>query len=500
MKIRARWVIAAVLGWAAGGCGGEEAPPPVPSSPACPEQDRLGGGECAGAPAEPVCPAEVCADDAACAQVIQVNGDAGLQAALAQASAGDCVALAPGSYGDALLPPGVSLLGRSAAEVSVARVEVEAGTAALVRGLSIGAGGMLVREAAEGVILDSARVAGSAGDGITVEPGAALAVSDTTIEGSGRIGLLAFDGADVRVERSVLATNAYAAVWTQALCAQDCSCAAPAKLALRSSILRENGAYGAVLFGTVGTITAVDVKGTTGDLTQFQRGGAGLTAAGCSEVAAKSVRVLDNHDYGVLVERSAATLGEEGVVDDVEIRGNAVGLWVNAAPGLPVTVTGALIDRNRGVGVGVAGDAEGGLPGEERSFVFCRSVVSGTERDMLPAFGADPGAQPSEIGHGIAWLNAALDAGSEEPAAPVEVTIDTVTLGANADESLLIDGAASGVLTGLVFEGSDAAKGIRQQNLGGMAPLSPPAGVMFSSADDRAVAIPVPQSAPPPES
>lgn len=498
MKIWARWVVAAALGWAAGGCGGDEVPAPAPSS-ACPEQDRAAGGECVGAPAEPVCAAELCADGAACARVIQVHDDAGLEATLAQASAGDCVALAPGSYGDALLPPGVSLLGRSAAEVSVARVEVEAGAGALVRGLSIGAGGMLVREAAEGVRLESARVAGSAGDGITVEPGAALAIADVTIEGSDRIGLLAFEGSDVSVERSVLAANAYAAVWTQALCGLGCTCAAPAKLALRRSILRDNGAYGAVLFGTLGAITAVDVKGTTGDPQQFQRGGAGITAAGCSDVVAKRLRVLDNHDYGVLLERSAAVLGEEGVDGDVEIRGNTVGLWVNAAPGRPVTVTGALIDENRGVGVGVAGDVEGGLPGEERSFVFCRSAVSRTAREMLPAFGADPGAQPAEIGHGLTWLNAALDTGGGDPAAPVRVTIDEVALGDNAGASLLIDGAASGSLTGLVFQGGDAEKGILQQNLGGAAPLSPPAGAPFSSTNDRTIDVPAPRSAPPTE-
>src|SRR5579883_1639577 len=82
---------------------------------------------CAGVPAGPVCGDATCTQGVTCAKVVSAASDADLQGALASAQAGTCIALQPGTYGDAALPGGVSLLGRSAADVHVDGVTVGPG-------------------------------------------------------------------------------------------------------------------------------------------------------------------------------------------------------------------------------------------------------------------------------------------------------------------------------------------------------------------------------------
>ena len=65
--------------------------------------------------------------------MIHAKTDAELQAATAMAKAGTCISLAPGTYGAAALPGGVSLLGRSPDDVHLAlghahRQRVQKGT------------------------------------------------------------------------------------------------------------------------------------------------------------------------------------------------------------------------------------------------------------------------------------------------------------------------------------------------------------------------------------
>src|SRR5689334_21825510 len=96
--------VAAVVGL--GGCSSSSGPA------TCPETDKV-AGVCAGVPAD-----DVCGNDT-CTSVIDVASDADLQAKAKAAAQGACLALAPGKDKTVTLPGGVSLLGRSAADVTV---------------------------------------------------------------------------------------------------------------------------------------------------------------------------------------------------------------------------------------------------------------------------------------------------------------------------------------------------------------------------------------------
>src|SRR4051794_3157991 len=87
-------------------------------APDCAAPDHL-AGVCVGVPAADVCSTDTCTEGVACAAVVEVGSDAELAPKAAAATAGTCLSLAPGHYGAVALPGGVSLLGRSAAEVAV---------------------------------------------------------------------------------------------------------------------------------------------------------------------------------------------------------------------------------------------------------------------------------------------------------------------------------------------------------------------------------------------
>jgi hypothetical protein len=229
------------------GCGEEDAAPA-----GCPVEHQI-GGVCAGVPAAPLCDGEFCVAQVACAETIYVRDDASLQAAIAGAGAGTCIALAPGSYGTAVLPGGVSLLGRWAGSVSVAGVWLRAGEGAVVRGITVGGGGIVVNGAAS-VRIESVLASRSKYDGIAVHAGSSVSLITSTVEHAERYGLNAEDPIAVSVEASVFAANSKGGIFTQCLdmcagCLASCDCEVQPSLSARASVVR---VYLVMLFVVLG--------------------------------------------------------------------------------------------------------------------------------------------------------------------------------------------------------------------------------------------------------
>jgi len=465
------------------GCS-EEAAPVV-----CPAGNEI-RGVCAGVPAALVCGRHLCTsvtEGVVCVRTVEVNDDAGLQAAIAGATAGTCLALAPGSYGTANLPGGVRLLGRSADAVSLEGVTLGAGAGAVLRGVSVRTGGVKV-EGVKAATIASVRVSGSVSDGIEVLPGSSVTIVTSTVEGAQRYGLSAMDAADVTVEQSAFSKNAAAGVWAQ--CGVNgCDCTVEAKLSIESSIVRGNLLLGMGLRGVSASLRQVDIVDTSGDPAEFYRDGAGLAVASCSDLHATGLRVQRSNAYGVLIDESHAELGKNAEGEGIEITENrGVGLWVKNINDknleydseeekklVGVELENGQIDANHGVGIGVSGGTRG--------FIICRSGVSNTRSSQMTVLqGGGFGAKPEDVGYGLAWLDKS------------EVSIDDSTFGGNELASILIDGAAEGSIIRVTLErgDNDEKKGILQQNFnGGMQPVVNGSSVILKQTSKEVHPVPV---------
>ena len=94
-------------------------------APGC-KDGHMVGSVCGGVPNDAVCEEDYCTEGVECAQVFQVDSGAAFNDAVAGATPGTCIALAPGNYGSVALPIGVSLLGKGADLVTVASIESRA--------------------------------------------------------------------------------------------------------------------------------------------------------------------------------------------------------------------------------------------------------------------------------------------------------------------------------------------------------------------------------------
>jgi hypothetical protein len=432
----------AVLFGASAGCGDAQV------LSACAEGDMVGGalGVCAGLAEAAVCGVDTCTEGISCVTTIKVRDDAELQAALADASAGTCIALAPGSYGSASLPGGVSLLGKSAADVAIEGVTLGAGKGAVVRGLTVRTGGLRIQGATEAQIT-SLLVVDSAGEGIEIGPGSSAKIAASTVRGSARYGIKVADGADVALDTSIVEASQGPGIW--AACSSECAaCAAPPKVAVTSSIVRDNHIGGIALFTTWANLKNVDIRRTApGDQWHPDTGGGGLSAVSCSNVVATALRVHDSASYGVLIDGSSVNMSSESAPDgDIDIRRNLMGVWVqNVAEPQSVVLTRALIDGNGAVGVGVSG--------QTGAFIFRRSSIRNTSLQAVPAESAGAQIGSTSVGDGFVWRDGS------------SVMMDSLTFSNNARASVLINGPAEGSISNVTLSGGDEQKGIAVQNV-----------------------------------
>jgi len=434
------------------GCGGDDSGSTQAGAGACPP-DRTIAGACAGVDSQPLCGGAVCTSGVACAKVIEVTNDAELAAATGSSAAGDCIALHPGSYGDAVLPGGVSLLGRAASAVRVHRVEVGAGSGSMLRGVTVDGGGIVLQDGARETRVDSVRVVASASDGIEVRTDASAHVRGSEISGSSRYGVSAIGAEGVTLEASLVQGSRGPGIWAE--CTAGCACVKPITLDLSQTIVRDSKRVGVSLIGARGSFTGVEIaENTVGD--NFEASG-GLVASKCSDVTARGLRIADNSAFGMLLDDSGGTIGAAGDDQGVQIERNLIGLWmqgIQKSAQSPVKVENAHLDGNSGVGVGFGGGSKG--------IIIYGCEVKSTALMTLPVLVHGVSAGSEDVGDGLSWL-----AGSA-------AQIDRVTLAGNGRESVLIDGevAMGSSIANLTLSGGDEAKGVVQQSFpsGGVAP------------------------------
>lgn len=478
----ARLLIGAAGVWLAG-CGGDDEP--APPSAACPPENLI-GDLCAGVPAGDICGADTCTEGVTCAAVVNAASDAALASAADSAAAGACIALAPGHYSAVTLPGGVSLLGRSAASVSIDGVTLGAGDGAVLRGLRVGTDGVRV-QGAGAVRIESVRITGERGvevDGLALDAGSAVMVSSSEIAASGRAGIFATDAA-VTLDRSVIHGAQLGGIRFQGSgCEADCNCASRPALIVTNSVIRDNHVIGIAVNGATLSLEGSDVTGSKpGDAQMTGQYGAGVSAAACSNiVGAKDVRVRGNTDWGLLVDDSTGTLGSDAAGEGIEISENLRGLWiqnVNKQGNCPdgatgcVSLHGATLDGNRGVGIGVSGAARG--------IILCRSAISSTSSFTMPVFDGMSVGQDA-VGDGVDWLGGSV------------VTIEELSLSGNARQSLLIDGPAEGDIGSVSLSGGDEGKPPVQQSF--TAGDAQPIGIGTPVATDPATTLGIPQDLP----
>lgn len=481
------WFSAAFMGGAAcatvAGCGGDELPTPA----TCPEENQI-RGVCVGVPKGVVYGGESC---------LKVANDEQLTSAALGASPGTCIVLGQGRYRAVTVPGGVSLIGSSADAVTIDGIALEPGAGAVVRGLTVGQGGVSVK-GATGVRIDSVRIVGARDyprDGVEILEGSSVDIVNSEIVGSGRVGVFAM-GSNVSLERSVVsgAQRGGIVVERQDPCAADCTCTDRPELTVTLSAIRKNHIVGVSLHGAKASLQDVDVIETKeGDRIQKGAYGGGISAAECSTVSrASRVKVLDSRFYGILVDRSMAWLGNEEDEDDfIEVGGNTLGLWIQntkiPAQGSPdechhheteqpcsVVLHNGKLDRNAAVGIGVAGASKG--------IILCKSSITNTTKRYLDII-AGSGAN-KELGDGVEWLGGS------------EVFIDGLALGGNARNSLLIDGPATGKIEGLRFMSAADERPLQQRFTEGDA--QPAAiGVELRITDESKFAIPTSPSVAP---
>jgi len=396
----ARWLALAVLSAGLVGCGSDDQP--VVEEATCTELD----GECVGVPLNAVCTADPCIDGVACTQVLSAANDAELGDAITQASAGDCITLAPGSYGAVPLPDGVSLLGRSAKEVSVGTVSLAGGSNAWVRGLSI-EGGLDIGSATE-VQVEAVSIHGGQ-DGLAAGPGASVTLVRSQIDGAARYGVWGEAATSIAIEHSIITAAGDGGIWTD--CDPDqqvdpCTCAAKPDASLDHVLLTGNGYLGAGFRGTAATLRTVHILET--HPANLAMAG-GLSASHCSELDAANLRVVGFTDqskdepdgYGVLVDGSSASFGADLEQRGIIIVNTKRGLWLQrigapaSEPDQSVSLDSVEVSGCYGTGIG--------LDLEARGIIIVNTKVADTFNSMMPIdTGSGGSGAPTIVGLGVA--------------------------------------------------------------------------------------------------
>jgi hypothetical protein len=366
-------------------------------------------GGCAGVPDGNICGGAACTDGVTCANVVNAKDDGELQGALASATAGACIALTGSTYGDAALPGGVSLLGRGASVANVHSVTVNAGMGAVVRGVTVGGGGITIANGAAGVRVDSVHVLKPDANAITLGTGSSATIVSSTLEGAGSAtdsrgplggnAIYAAQAAGLDIEKTYITSTYGPGIWAQS-CTDGCTCTATAmKLNVHGIIIEGAELVAMALGGVNATIDDVTLTGTIPFHRDGQQGG-GLAAFQCTNLTATNFRSTSNMLYGVLVDHSSAQIGDANAVGSVDISDNKTyGAWIQnistmqggSAQG--VSLSGARLKGNQGVGIGLDGNAQGII------IEGCESTGTGSK--TLPTIVPGPGQ--ASVGDGLLW-------------------------------------------------------------------------------------------------
>lgn len=465
-SVMGRLALGVVLVAALAGCGEDE-----PPAPPCSMLD----GVCVGVPAGPICEEATCTQGVTCAALHAVSSEVELSDALERALAGDCITLAPGSYGDVALPGGVSLLGRSAAEVRVAAVTLGEGSGAWLRGMEI-RGGIDVGSATA-VRIEATRIVG-ADRGLRLAAGASATVVSSEVAGAREHGILGRGFASLAVERSVVKGGEGPGLWLQ--CAEaGCDCTEKPSVTIDHVLVTGNRLVSTNLVGVSATMRSVHLIETRAE--GFTPGG-GLSVGGCADLGYAALRIEQTGSYGLLIDSASArplgnSLEDKGIV----VIGGKPGIWVQRVagddPSQEVVLDGIDVRACGGTGLGFDLSARG--------IVVIGGKVAGTVNVTMPVEPAIQGRQ-ADVGMGVMWK-----AGST-------ATIQSLELSGNQGIGLLIDGSVgegSGI-SGLAFSGGDEDDGVVQQQVG-METMAPEVnGVELQQSPEKVAEVPVGPSAP----
>jgi hypothetical protein len=427
------------------------------------------------------CGGEECGEDCTlgvrCSEVIDVPSDADLEDAAAAASAGSCIALAPGSYGEVTLPGGASLLGPGADAVTVGSVTVRAGGGAVVRRVHVG-GVVRLEPNATDVRLAELRVTGSK-NGVQAAAGVSVTLSDSLVTGVPEIGVVAVDAARLTVERTRVVGSGRSGFWAQ--CASGC------EVALSGIELEGNAYYGAVLVGAQAALRSVAIRGTRIVL-EDENSGVGLVASAGATVEARDLSIESSGAFGFLVANASAKLGGTGDEKGIIIINNKKGGgWVTGTgAGQIVHLENVTMTGNAGVGLGVGASAKG--------IIIINNRIEKTSLASVEAEGwVDDGGMliktpigQASVGDGLLW------------SAGADLAVEGLTLSENGRQPLLIDGAVGGgSIKGLVLEKGDEKKGVVQQAApAGAASPSVESGVAIDKQEQAPHATAVAPKAP----
>jgi hypothetical protein len=405
-----------------------------------------------------------------CLEVLPAANDAELADAVARSMAGDCITLAPGSYLGVALPPGVSLLGRSAHEVHIGALSLGAGSGAWLRGVSVD-GGVDVGSAT-GVRIEAVRIRG--GDE-TLELGAGAVATVVSSEiGGGQLGITGRAPASLTVERSLILESAGPGIAVQ--CAEaSCACTVKPDVSLDRVRLKKNSLVSASFLGVRAAVRQVDIVETQSGANFAP--GAGIAFSACSEVNYASLTVKSAGAYGVLIDSSSASpfgssLEEKGII----VIDGKPGVWVQGIgsmdPNQQVILDGLDIQDCLGSGLGFDLGSMG--------IIVIDGKVENTHAVEMPVEPSNEGAVAS-VGIGVVWK--ALSA----------VSIQSLTVSGSEGRGFVIDGPVgpNSTIGALTLLAGDETDGVLQQQVadGEAAPTT--GGIQLQRSPEKLSDVPV---------
>lgn len=334
-----------------------------------------------------------------------------IPAAYAAATAGAVIAVGAGSYsGDVAMnvkaarlwgvcPERTELVGDGSLLGTIEIQGLASGTeihSVAVRGLT----GVLVNGASD-VLLDRLWVHGTSRRGVHLQRSLGTVIVDSLIEQTREFGIIDIGG-EVTVERTVVRATAPAAtqIWGRGINVMDCNppegCNPTARstVTLRASVIEDNHEIGVHITGSDGLVEGSVVRATWPEAAASAAGfgirvemscvPVGCDAAFASTATIRGSLVERNHDIGIVVMGSSATIESTTVRETIPRatdQAHGIGILlqypIGTAQSFPefaprAVVRTSLIERNTDLGVYVSGAA---------SFEMDSSVV----RHTLPA-------------------------------------------------------------------------------------------------------------------
>jgi hypothetical protein len=419
------------------------------SSPAAVCGDGLSvSNGCAGVPQASVCDGDACTQGVTCSATLAANSDATLADATSKASAGGCIVVAPGAYGLVTLPGGVSLLGKGSTSVSVQGVTMQAGSGAVLRGVTVGSGGVVVEKGTASARIESVLVKDAASTGITLGAGTEITIVTTTIvhagAGDAGYGILSASSGKLTLDRVHVDAPRGPGIWMQA-CDDGCTCAGTAVMKAHGIIIEGAELVAFALAGVDATLDDVKIDKSVPFHKDLQQGG-GLAAYQCTKLAATNLRATSNASYGVFIDHSSGSIGGDGAAAS-EISNNGVhGIFIQNVAKMPngdpqeFTLTGAKLAGNAGVALGLHAS---------KGIIIEGCEATGTQSKTLPVIVGNTNPGLASIADGLSWTGG------------TSATIKSLVLDGNA--------RSAGMIAGQWGEGSSANLTVKRPGfLGGI--------------------------------